>query len=359
MIDTENVCELVPWPAVMQELSLARSLAEFASSFEALTVQLCQAEQALYYALRVAGEGPGGVNQGRPDSEAPARMTSRPPRAEAHELYRPAQPDTALPCNEGNLVGASLLNCEILHFPAERLSLPPEHVDVTAAVAVPVKLYGRPLGSLLIINAADPLSDEDLADLGNVASLALESVERFEDLTAFTRQAEELMVRSVEGITGEGHLSRVAQLASEIAKLMDLSALTRQRLWRAALYHDVGLLFPGGPESHPQNGAQYLSRTRFLADLAPLVASHHERYDGSGWPAGLKGDQASVDCWVLALAEHLEEFRSEHQAAPVTSIVEEFFAGPAHSHHPAAVDALGGLLVSGRLEQLLVQSQPK
>jgi len=104
---------------------------------------------------------------------------------------------------------------------------------------------------------------------------------------------------------------------------------------------------------HPTAGAEFLAETRVLADLAPLVAAHHERYDGSGFPRGLRGDQAPAETWVLALAEHLEEFRNASRDPAVPAILEAFFAGPAHAHHPTAIDALGGLLVAGRLEHLL------
>jgi len=100
-----------------------------------------------------------------------------------------------MPCLEDNLVGASLLNCEILSFPEEKLTMP---VAGQSAVALPVKLYGRPVGCLLIVEAAQPLSAEELWDLGQVVSLVQESVERQEDLAAYTRTTEALLVRAVE-----------------------------------------------------------------------------------------------------------------------------------------------------------------
>ena len=264
------------------------------------------------------------------------------------------------PCEEGTLEGSALLNCELTLFSQDRLPVLDFTEEVKEAVAFPIKLYGTPVGVAVVINPGAPDGGLAWDELSEIAGLMQDSALRAEDTNAFVSRTEDLLVRAVESISRgvQGHIARVGQLASEIATLMDLSSKSRQLILKATQYHDVGkLILQGQPQPeldrmHAQVGADYLRGTRLLRDLAPIVEAHHERYDGSG-PRGWKGEQVSVEAWVLALAEDLEEFRLANPNQPVAVQIRSFFEDNANHHHPAAVDALGGLLVSGRLEQLL------
>src|ERR1700689_2854182 len=107
--------------------------------------------------------------------------------------------------------------------------------------------------------------------------------------------------------TTAAHLRRVQIYATEIGKELKLSPLEMQALEAAALLHDVGKLAvpeyiiskPGKltPEEfekmkvHPVVGAEILERVNFPYPVVPIVHSHHEKYDGTGYPEGLVGDQ--------------------------------------------------------------------
>src|SRR6185369_3382356 len=105
-----------------------------------------------------------------------------------------------------------------------------------------------------------------------------------------------------------GHQQRVAQLACAIARELGGMAVERLKgIWTGAVLHDVGKMYvpaeilirPGHLseiefgliESHVEFGYEILKDIEFQWPVSLIVRQHHERLDGSGYPAGLKGDQ--------------------------------------------------------------------
>jgi len=130
--------------------------------------------------------------------------------------------------------------------------------------------------------------------------------------------------------TTAGHSARVGAIASGVAREMGLSAEDSRAVYYAGLLHDYGkigvrddvLLKPGGltqeeyahVKQHPQHTYRLLSKMRFPEDLAdiPLVAaSHHERWDGSGYPCGLKGEQIPLGSRIVAIADAYDAVTEE------------------------------------------------
>ena len=142
--------------------------------------------------------------------------------------------------------------------------------------------------------------------------------------------------------TTHKHLQRVRVYAIEIAKELGFSPEEIEALRAAALLHDIGKLAvpehiinkPGRltPEEfekmkiHPIVGAEILERVAFPYPVAPIVRSHHERWDGSGYPDGLKGDQIPRGARVLAAVDCLDALASHRQyrnALPLDAAMEE------------------------------------
>lgn len=171
-----------------------------------------------------------------------------------------------------------------------------------------------------------------------------ETVGRLEDNQAYQEQTELLFVKALESLPNfhTGHVQRVALTASELGRLLDLSAFQRQRLLRAGRYHDVGMLL--NPSDHASAGAHYLAMGKVHADLASLVEHHHQAYDES---LGL-----GLEEWVLALAEHFSEYREAHSDESVDVLVQRFALQHGKRHNPSVLDALVGLSVSGKLEKI-------
>ena len=189
----------------------------------------------------------------------------------------------------------------------------------------------------------------------------LEYIDTCKELEGLSYATGEILRYAVDGITpeGAGHVMRVAALATALGKVMDISEHSRRLLWKAATYHDLGKLLMSGREPweverfHPREGARFLSAVTHLSDCASLVEKSHERYDGTGWPAGIAGEQLGLEAGVLAIAEDVEEFRHRNQGLSFDGFVAAFYSGPAVSHHPLAVEALTALVNSAQLKKIL------
>jgi diguanylate cyclase (GGDEF)-like protein/putative nucleotidyltransferase with HDIG domain len=129
--------------------------------------------------------------------------------------------------------------------------------------------------------------------------------------------------------TSHQHLQRVRVFAVEVARELGFPEDEIEALRAAALLHDIGkLAIPEHiinkrgrltPEEfekmkiHTQVGADILQRVAFPYPVAPIVRSHHERWDGTGYPAGLKGEQIPAGARVLAAVDCLDALASHRQ----------------------------------------------
>ncbi len=117
----------------------------------------------------------------------------------------------------------------------------------------------------------------------------------------------------------KGHSAKVADISLAIANEMGFSRLKQQRIYLAALMHDIGKFLISesilnkqdglSPEEyleikkHPLLGSDFLNSIEILQDLATIVRQHHERFDGSGYPHGLKADEILPEAKIISLAE--------------------------------------------------------
>ena len=147
-----------------------------------------------------------------------------------------------------------------------------------------------------------------------------------------------LHVRTIEALalaieakdyTTHSHLRRVEMYAVEIGKELGLTDSELEGLRAAALLHDIGKLAvpehiiskPGKLTSvefekmkiHPVVGAEILEQVEFPYPVAPIVRAHHERWDGSGYPAGLSGEDIPLGARILAAVDCLDALTSDRQ----------------------------------------------
>jgi putative nucleotidyltransferase with HDIG domain len=123
-----------------------------------------------------------------------------------------------------------------------------------------------------------------------------------------------------------GHARRVAELAARTASELGLAHAAVRTLRRAALVHDIGKITlrdaildrPGplseaewaGVRDHPVRGEQLVQGLKFMAAARPLIRHHHERWDGGGYPDGLKGRETPALARILALADAFDAMTS-------------------------------------------------
>jgi putative nucleotidyltransferase with HDIG domain len=135
-----------------------------------------------------------------------------------------------------------------------------------------------------------------------------------------------------------GHSRRVMAYAAEIAKGMGCTTEQVNTIARAALLHDIGkigiadaILLKPGPltaqerlvmETHVGTGYTLLKHIAFLADAAEIVLTHHERFDGKGYPQGLVGREIPLGARIFAVVDTFDALTSDRPYRQARSIAE-------------------------------------
>lgn len=160
-----------------------------------------------------------------------------------------------------------------------------------------------------------------------------------------------------------GHSDRVTRIASAIAQEMGLPEESRKLISRAGILHDIGkigicdsILLKTEKltdeewniiKSHPDKADKILEPLKFLPKEREIILSHHERYDGKGYPRGLKGDQIRIEALILAVADAFDAMnsaRSYRQPLGREAIISELERSRGTQHSAKVVDAFLRLL---------------
>ncbi len=195
-------------------------------------------------------------------------------------------------------------------------------------------------------------------------------VEEMANLHLRTIEALALAIEAKDHTTHE-HLQRVRIYAIEVAKELGVKGPELEALHAAALLHDIGKLAvpehiiskPGRltPEEfekmkiHTLVGAEILERVRFPYPVVPIVRAHHEKWDGSGYPMGLKGAEIPIGARILSAVDYLDALASDRQyrrALPLKEVMQKLAAESGKSFDPKVVDVLQKRYV--QLERLAV-----
>ena len=160
-----------------------------------------------------------------------------------------------------------------------------------------------------------------------------------------------------------GHSRRVQQLALAIGRELGLSQAELDLLGHAALFHDIGklavpdaiLLKPAVltdeewalMQRHSDEGARIIDRLGFLNDAVPAIRHHHERFDGTGYPDGLKGEEIPLGARIIHVADALDSMlttRIYRAARPAMEAMEELKRAAGTQFCPRCVAALNRVL---------------
>jgi len=158
----------------------------------------------------------------------------------------------------------------------------------------------------------------------------------------------------------KGHSARVALYATEIARVMELSEAEIAVVERAAMLHDLGKLVVGDAilrkptrlsneetvamREHPANAARILAPFRFLAREADALRAHHERYDGKGYPSGLKGEDIPLAARIISVADAFDAMTSSRPyrgALPFEVAIGEIRRHERAQFDPVVTEAFG------------------
>ncbi len=165
-----------------------------------------------------------------------------------------------------------------------------------------------------------------------------------------------------------GHCSRLERLAFLIGERLGLLEPQLITVSYSAYLHDIGkvkvpdgILSKAGPltgaertqmECHPLYGEEMLRGKAFLSEAARVVGAHHERYDGSGYPKGLKGDRIPIEARIVAVVDAYDAMTSERPYRAALSEAqarEELRKNAGGQFDPRVVNAFLGILERGRV----------
>jgi putative nucleotidyltransferase with HDIG domain len=182
--------------------------------------------------------------------------------------------------------------------------------------------------------------------------------EEVSNLHLRTIEALALAIEAKDQTTGD-HLQRVRVYAMELARELGLSEDEIEALRAASVLHDIGKLAvpehiiakPGKltPEEfdkmkiHPIVGAEILEQVDFPYPVVPIVRAHHEKWDGSGYPAGLKREEIPIGARILAAVDCLDALASDRQyrrALPLDQAMAKVASESGTSFDPEVVDIL-------------------
>ena len=156
-----------------------------------------------------------------------------------------------------------------------------------------------------------------------------------------------------------GHSARVAEYACMVAKKLGFSKAELRALENAAILHDIGkmgiadsILHKKGKLSideweiikkHPRLGLDILSPLEFLSEEKGIIRHHHERYDGKGYPAGLKAEKIPLGSRILAAADSFDAMRSHRPyrgPLPEETVLSELKSNAGTQFDPKVIEIL-------------------
>jgi diguanylate cyclase (GGDEF)-like protein/putative nucleotidyltransferase with HDIG domain len=159
---------------------------------------------------------------------------------------------------------------------------------------------------------------------------------RIEDEQRHVSEMADLHLATIEALalaidakdqTSQTHIRRVQMYAASLARAFGMSENDIQGVKTAALLHDIGklavpehILSKPGPltpeefqkiRAHPKVGADIISAVPFPYPVSPLILSHHERWDGKGYPTGLRGEEIPLGARILAVVDYFDALMAE------------------------------------------------
>jgi PAS domain S-box-containing protein/putative nucleotidyltransferase with HDIG domain len=206
--------------------------------------------------------------------------------------------------------------------------------------AVPLVAKGQVKGVLELFHRAPMTPDPEWLDfletLAGQAAIAIDNVTMFETMQRANIELTLAYDATIEGWSRaldlrdketEGHSRRVTEMTIRLARVMGIGGAELVHIRRGALLHDIGkvgipdaILLKPGPlddqeraimQHHANYALELLSPIAFLAPALEIPYSHHEKWDGTGYPRGLKGEQIPLSARIFAIVDIWDALRSD------------------------------------------------
>jgi HD-GYP domain-containing protein (c-di-GMP phosphodiesterase class II) len=172
--------------------------------------------------------------------------------------------------------------------------------------------------------SGQPFTPDDqriLVTVANQTAIAVKNARLFNELEETFVQTVVTLANAIDirDTYTSDHSQRIAALGVETAKLMGCNSDDIQRIYWGSLLHDIGkigipdrILLKPGPlddieweviKEHPNIGANLIQPIKQLANISPIIRHSHERYDGTGYPDGLKGDEIPLGARIVSVVD--------------------------------------------------------
>ncbi len=234
-------------------------------------------------------------------------------------------------------------------------------------LCVPMLFRGELVGVVEVLNKRSGTYTEGhvglLSSLANLASVAIVNAKIMAEQKNFFSHVLELLTAAIEtsrpGL--ENYPVRAAKLATSIGRAMQVEEYDYRMLYYAGVLHKIGFIAfknnrlladlgvtSASEEMLPTFSSRMLEGIKMLDGAVPMVRHHKERFDGTGYPGKLKGDDIPLGARILGLAVKMEELRSAglRDAALGAQALKEAKAGSGTSYDPKVVDAFAAVLES-------------
>ncbi len=240
-----------------------------------------------------------------------------------------------------------------------------------AYYGVPLIAKGEVKGVLEIFHRTPLQPDSEwlnfLETLAGQAAIAIDSAQLFENLQRSNADLALAYDATIEGWSRaldlrdeetEGHTQRVTEITLRLAEAMGIGDAELVHIRRGALLHDIGkmgvpdsiLLKPGkltdeewgAMRLHPQLAYDMLSPIAYLKPALDIPYCHHEKWDGTGYPRGLKGEQIPLAARLFAIVDVWDALTSDRVYRPAWSrekVIEHIKAGSGSHFDPKVVEA--------------------
>ncbi|MBI3176027.1 MAG: PAS domain S-box protein [Chloroflexi bacterium] len=247
-----------------------------------------------------------------------------------------------------SLTGRVVVENRMIHFP-NLAAAANENPRVTRLVTeegfvsyfgVPMVAQGRIVGVFQAFHRSQLTPDEDWLELlqtfaGQVA-IAIDTASLFNDLERSNMELTLAYESTLEGWSAaldlrdketEGHTQRVTSMALELARAIGMTEQELVNVRRGALLHDIGkmgvpdhILLKAGPltddewavmRKHPIYAFELMTKIAYLRDAIEIPYCHHEKWDGTGYPIGLKGREIPLAARVFAVADIYDAVTSD------------------------------------------------
>jgi putative nucleotidyltransferase with HDIG domain len=210
---------------------------------------------------------------------------------------------------------------------------------IKSVLCAPLKLSSGTIGTLELFNKKDgAFSSEDeelISYFADQASISIARAKFYEDQKNYEIHLTDILLNTIDSHPEKhGHSLRVAKYSLLIANAINLSEDQKKRLHRASLLHDIGfikmkaVLSKEEYKTHSQIGYEMLQPINFYSDFISIILHHHERYDGKGYPSGLKGEDIPLESRIIAIVEAFDAMVSENSYKYIGEMISDDAKSP-------------------------------